>query len=151
MTIATANDVVVTGDLKTTTNDFTGTDVIGLVANNYVWVYHPIDDNGDNIVPPTTGYVHEIDAAILSVARSFLVQNWDQGAAVSVMGNDASKLTIKDAIAQKHRGPVGTGGATSIATGYLKNYIYDPRLMTLPPPYFLKPVSAPWGVSKLSE
>jgi len=151
VTIATANDVVVTGDLKTTTNDFTGTDVIGLVANNYVWVYHPVDKNGANIVPPTTGYVHEIDAAILSVAHSFLVQNWDQGAALSAMGDDSSKLTIKGAIAQKHRGPVGTGTATSIATGYLKNYVYDPRLMTLPPPYFLKPVSAPWGVSKLSE
>src|SRR5664280_2565056 len=151
VTIATANDVVVTGDLKTTTNDFTGTDVIGLVANNYVWVYHPVDKNGANIVPPTTGYVHEIDAAILSVAHSFLVQNWDEGAALSAMGDDSSKLTIKGAIAQKHRGPVGTGTATSIATGYLKNYVYDPRLMTLPPPYFLKPVSAPWGVSKLSE
>jgi len=148
VTIATANDVVVTGDLKTTTNDFTGTDVIGLVANNYVWVYHPIDRHDDNIVPPTTGYVHEIDAAILSVAHSFLVQNWDQGDALSAMGDDSSKLTIKGAIAQKYRGPVGTG---SIATGYLKNYVYDPRLMTLPPPYFLKPDSAPWGVSKLSE
>src|SRR5664280_2116215 len=131
VTIATANDVVVTGDLKTTTNDFTGTDVIGLVANNYVWVYHPIDKHDDNIVPPTTGYVHEIDAAILSVAHSFLVQNWDQGDALSAMGDDSSKLTIKGAIAQKYRGTVGTGTADSIATGYLKNYIYDPRLMTL--------------------
>jgi hypothetical protein len=99
----------------------------------------------------TANTPHEIDAAILSVAHSFLVQNWDKGAALSAMGDDSSKLTIKGAIAQKHRGPVGTGTATSIATGYLKNYIYDPRLMTLPPPYFLKPVSAPWGVSKLSE
>jgi len=168
VTIATANDVVVTGDLKTTTNDFTGTDVIGLVANNYVWVYHPVTcvvknctDNKKytqsdwatiygNLLS-TANTPHEIDAAILSVAHSFLVQNWDKGAALSAMGDDSSKLTIKGAIAQKHRGPVGTGTATSIATGYLKNYIYDPRLMTLPPPYFLKPVSAPWGVSKLSE
>src|SRR5664280_171461 len=131
VTVATANDIVVTGDLKTTTNYLTGTDVIGLVANNYVWVYHPVNNSGANIVPPTTGYVHEIDAAILSVAHSFLVQNWDKGAALSAMGDDSSKLTIKGAIAQKYRGTVGTGTADSIATGYLQNYIYDPTLMTL--------------------
>ena len=150
VTVATANNVVVTGDLKTTTNDLTGTDVIGLVANNYLWVHHPVNSSGNNILTSANS-VHEIDAAILSVLHSFLVQNWDQGAPLSTIGVDASKLTVKGAIAQKFRGPVGTGSGAGIATGYLKNYIYDPRLMTLPPPYFLKPVSAPWGVSKLSE
>lgn len=150
VTVATANDIVVTGDLKTTTNNFTGTDVIGLVANNYVWVYHPTNKHNQNVLSATDS-VHEIDAAILSVAHSFVVQNWNEGAPLSNSSNDATKLTVKGAIAQKYRGPVGTGSGSSIATGYLKNYIYDPRLMTLPPPYFLKPVSAPWGVSKVSE
>jgi len=120
------------------------------VANNYLWVHHPVNSSGNNILTSANS-VHEIDAAILSVLHSFLVQNWDQGAPLSTIGVDASKLTVKGAIAQKFRGPVGTGSGAGIATGYLKNYIYDPRLMTLPPPYFLKPVSAPWGVSKLSE
>jgi type II secretory pathway pseudopilin PulG len=150
VTVATANDIIVTGDLKTTTNNFTGTDVIGLVANNYVWVYHPTNTSNQNLLSAANS-VHEIDAAVLSVAHSFVVQNWNEGAAISNSSDDSTKLTVKGAIAQKYRGPVGTGSATSIATGYLKNYIYDPRLMTLPPPYFLKPVSAPWGVTKVSE
>jgi hypothetical protein len=150
VTVATANDIVVTGDLKTTTNNLGGTDVIGLVANNYVWVHHPVDAAGDNLLSSANS-VHEIDAAILSVLHSFLVQDWDQGAPLSTSGDQSSKLTVQGAIAQEFRGPVGTGSGSAVGTGYLKNYVYDPRLMTLPPPYFLKPVSAPWGVTKLTE
>src|SRR5664280_712430 len=165
VTIGTSNDIVVTGNLKTTTNNLTGSDVIGLVALNYVWVYHPVQciypscEGTDprswasvyrNLLPAATT-PYEIDAAILAVAHSFVVQEWGKGSSLS-NGSDSTKLTVKGAHAQKYRGPVGTGYSDgTIASGYLKNYIYDPRLMTLPPPYFLKPVSAPWGVSKLSE
>jgi hypothetical protein len=150
VTVATDHDIIVTGDLKTTTNDGTGTDVIGLVANNYVSVYHPVNGSDQNLLSAAQT-VHEIDAAILSVAHSFLVQNWNKGAPLSSTGDPTTKLTVRGAIAQKYRGPVGTGSAAGISTGYLKNYIYDSRLLTLPPPFFLKPVSAPWGVTKLTE
>ena len=48
-------------------------------------------------------------------------------------------------IAQKFRGPVGTGGA-SVSTGYTKNYSYDDRLQYRSPPYFLDPLEAEWEV-----
>ena len=44
--------------------------------------------------------VIEIDAAILALDHSFIVDNWDCG----LLG----ALTVKGAIAQKFRGPVGT-------------------------------------------
>ena len=76
-----------------------------------------------------------VSAAILSVKHSFTVQNFDQGAK---LGN----LTVFGGIYQYFRGPVGTGGGTG--TGYGKDYNYDTRLKSLPPPSFLDPEAAPW-------
>ena len=54
-----------------------GTDVVGLIAGGYVWVYHPLDNSGKNL--PGYHKVREIDAAVLSLRHSFVVQNWDHG------------------------------------------------------------------------
>lgn len=150
VTIGTADDIVITGNL--TYQNGTGnnsTDAIGLIPNHYVWVYHPVDSYGNNLLSSSNS-VHVIDAGILCVQDSFLVQNWAEGAALSD-GSTASSLTVNGSISQKFRGPVGTGNENSIASGYLKNYLYDGRLYYSPPPYFLAPKSAPWTVTQTTD
>jgi hypothetical protein len=139
VTIATADDVVVTDDLTVTS--LTGTDVIGLVAGNCVWVYHPVNSGGNNL---QAGSGITIQAAILALRHSFLVENWDQGSPVGT-------LTVTGGIAQKFRGPVATSSGGSIVTGYTKYYDYDSRLQHLQPPYFLKPTSSPWKITSLVD
>jgi hypothetical protein len=132
-TIAAADDVVVTADLYnstdtnlTGTTSPTGTATMGLVANQYVRVKHGCSGN-----PAVT-----IDAAILTLAHSFFVDNYDCG------GTPLGTLTVHGAIAQKFRGIVGQIGNS----GYLKNYNYDDRLATETPPYFLAPLRAGWKI-----
>ncbi|HEY6780777.1 MAG TPA: hypothetical protein VI111_07480, partial [Thermoleophilaceae bacterium] len=85
-----------------------------------------------------------VHAAILALQHSFIVDNWDCGAPLGT-------LNIDGAIAQRYRGPVGTGSGTSIATGYLKQYVYNDRLRYREPPYFLDPVQASWRISRETE
>jgi Tfp pilus assembly protein PilX len=134
LTLAAANDVVVTDDITTTSNaagTLTGPATLGLVANEYVRVMHPC--SGGN--PDTT-----IDAAILTLAHSFFVDNYNCG------GSSLGKLTVNGAIAQMFRGVVGQIGNS----GYLKNYNYDDRLSVILPPYLFDIQNTSWTVFRES-
>jgi type II secretory pathway pseudopilin PulG len=132
----------------------TGTAVLGLIASNYVRIYHPVQTGGTNnegncfesnldegTDPNKWGSLQNpwIYAAILSTAHSFLVDNFR-------CGNELGHLNVYGAIAQNYRGIVGTGSASSISSGYAKDYKYDTRLATDEPPYFLAPLKAGWKV-----
>lgn len=144
VTIAGADDVLVTGDL--TVDSTSGATAVGLIAGNCVWVYHPVRTTAyypSNLNSTTS--VSTIQAAILSLRHSFVVQNWNGGSALGT-------LTVYGAIAQKFRGPVGTGYSDgTIASGYAKAYTYDTRLSYLQPPYFLKATDAPYEVYNLTD
>jgi len=136
LTIGAQNDIIIKGN--TVYHQYpTGTDVLGLIANNDVDIYHPVNSSGVNqsgsLTDPT------VDAAILALDHSFYVQNWNKGAP---LGN----LTVNGVITQEFRGAVGTFGGTppTISTGYNKNYTYDTRLKYLSPPYFLSPTQSAW-------
>jgi hypothetical protein len=142
LTIASANDIVITGDVR----KLESADVVlGLIANNNVRVYHPVtrsnwnDPNSCTNAPGTMDQV-TIDAAILALTHSFTVDNYACGAALN-------RLNVTGAIAQKFRGAVGT----TKRTGYLKNYVYDDRLKYRSPPYFLDPIQAAWRVNRSNE
>jgi hypothetical protein len=142
VTVAAAHDVVVTGDL-TLADGGTGDDVVGLVGGTYVWVYHPIDTSAQNLAGAPV--VRQIQAAVLSLGHSFVVQNWSQG---QPLGN----LELLGALAQKMRGPVGaTDPATGRIAGYLKAYRYDSRFSSIQPPYFLKPGTNQWRVQDVTD
>lgn len=150
VTIAAENDIVITGDLRYK-DDTAGTDVLGLVANNSVEVYHPVNSGGNNVTLPNSfinGLLDNItiQAAILSLQHSFTVQNYQYG-------NPLGDLTVEGAIAQQYRGPVGTfnGWTGQQVSGYDKVYIYDNRLKYLSPPYFLDPVESAWQQSTWEE
>ncbi|MBX3067845.1 MAG: hypothetical protein KF867_08275 [Cryobacterium sp.] len=134
VTFAAENYVYVTGDI---TYSNSSTDVLGLVGNNAVWVWNPMDRYGDKLL---SGSDREIDAAIISVAHTFQVQNYEYT-------GKRGTLTVKGAIAQKFRGPVGTSSGGVIVNGYVKDYNYDPRFKYTAPPKFLNPDTTTYGVT----
>jgi hypothetical protein len=140
LTLGSENDVIVTGDLRAT-----GTSVLGLVPNNFARIYHPVTNRAGNACTNAANSPRDmtIDAAILSLQHSLIVDNYFCGAPLGT-------LTLTGAIAQRFRGPVGTGGA-AIATGYLKHYAYNDRLKFVNPPYFLSPLQAAWKVIRYTE
>jgi type II secretory pathway pseudopilin PulG len=144
LTVAAENDIVIDGDLVRDNES----GVLGLIANNFVRIYH---GHSGQVINPTTfdpecksgtesglGDV-AIDAAILAINHSFIVDHYD-------CGTSQGTLTVRGAIAQKFRGAVGTTGGN---TGYLKSYNYDDRLRFLTPPSFIKPEqSVDWTIGR---
>lgn len=149
LTIAAENDIIVDGNLcRGSCTSPTGNGMLGLIANNFVRVYHPYsaqqargDCSGGNNGSGLTGSASPsvIDAAMLSIQHSFIVDHYDCGSSLGT-------LTLHGAISQKFRGPVGTFGSSS--TGYSKNYNYDDRLHTISPPNFLDPVQSAWRIQR---
>ncbi|HUH80970.1 MAG TPA: hypothetical protein VLZ06_06550 [Solirubrobacteraceae bacterium] len=167
LTIAAANDVIVIGNLETTggasANEPTGTATLGLIATNFVRVYHPVKEtscgfegckntssscNESNMTAAeakenkelfgaaTEGLV--VDAAILSTKHSWIVDNY-------LCGNSLGTLNVWGSIAQYWRGPVGQGSHGFAS----KNYQYDERLATDQPPSFLSPTTTgAWKVER---
>jgi hypothetical protein len=142
-TLAAERYVYVTGDLKYRNSD---EDMLGLVGNNAVWVWNPLQYNYDK-KGDLTGYTslfstgdRTVEAAILSVSHTFMVQNYNKG---GVRGD----LYVKGAIAQKFRGPVATTNNGKLVNGYGKKYSYDRRFRTTAPPKFLSPVTTTYGIS----
>jgi hypothetical protein len=95
------------------------TDTLGILAENDV----VIQDNASTNL--------EIDASVMALQSSFMLENWDQGP-------PKGTLTVYGGIIQDQRGPVGTfNGATGQKlSGYSKNYSYDSRLLLDPPPFY---------------
>jgi hypothetical protein len=149
LTIAAENNVIISNDIRyaggrSAAND----DMLGLVANNFVEIMHPVNSSGQDIhyLPGSRRFADPwIDAAILSVEHSFRVQNYNRGSAFS------APIDVYGTIAQLYRGPVGTFSGSSTVTGYEKAYRYDPRLEFISPPHFLDPVQSAWSVRSWSE
>jgi hypothetical protein len=139
LTVAADNDIVVNGHLDRGDDGL----LLGLIANNFVRVYHPVTNDCSH---NAAGWLPNlrIQAAILALNHSFIVDNW-------ACGDPTGDLSVDGAIAQKFRGPVGTGNGTSITTGYRKDYEYNDRLRYREPPYFLDPVQAAWRIARQNE
>jgi hypothetical protein len=150
LTIASQDSIIITGD-TTYAGGLGGNDILGLVADNYVEIYHPVKCNSwygglcvnsDNL----TGSVSNVDvhAAILTVKHSFRVQAYRYGEFLQ-------DLTVYGSIGQQYRGIVGTFSGGNGVTGYEKDYTYDQKLRYTSPPHFLDPVASAWGVNTWAE
>ncbi|WP_298457772.1 hypothetical protein [uncultured Cellulomonas sp.] len=131
VTIAAENYIYAVGDVKLAD---ARRDMLGLIGNNAVFVWNPVTSSRQSLLG---GSNRRIDAAIMSVAHTFGVQNYDRG------GNRGT-LTVNGAIAQRFRGIVRGGSGTN---GYAKNYVYDERFTSVGPPKFLSPVNVTYGVN----
>ena len=177
LTIGSARDITITGDTVYNTAPDTAnpnsTDMLGLIANNFVQTYHPLKcvNSSNKVVyanawPAANMYMMSgspgmasgvtctnmtatpddltIHAAILALQHSFRVPEYHKGAKMD-------KLTVVGAIAQMYRGAVATSSGGTNVTGYQKDYIYDGRLAYQAPPYFLDPVTSAWRSTKWME
>jgi hypothetical protein len=146
LTIAAENNIVIVSNTTYANSGAGSSDLLGLVANQFVQVYHPVNSAGQNVSdnrnPTSTFQNPQIHAAILALGHSFIVQNYDEGATLGT-------LTVNGGIAQKWRGPVGTSGGSG--TGYLKNYGYDSRLQYASPPHAATLSSAAFRVNQWAE
>ncbi len=138
LTIAADNDVIINGKIIRE-----GSGMLGLIANNFIRVWHPYptqtsaESCGSG---PGEGISNlQIDASLLAIAHSFIVDHYNCGASLGT-------LTVNGSISQNFRGPVGTVG--SPGTGYLKSYTYDDRLRYMEPPNFLEPVKSSWRIQR---
>ena len=156
VTFTAENDILVTEDTTRVANSEA---LLGLIANGFVRVHHTITTTSPTFSATTNPEVTvitainssctnsattpknvDIDASILALTHSFMVDNYHCGASLGT-------LTVNGAIVQAYRGAVGkTGGI-----GYLKNYTYDPRLKYRSPPKFLDPVLAAWRTTTYNE
>jgi hypothetical protein len=150
LTIAARNDIIIEGSIQRAGGS---SGLLGLVANNFIRVKHPIcpeetpDCDGttsaqtgkgqcnDGVNGPGSLTNPQIDAAVLAIDHSFIVDHYDCGGSLGT-------LNVTGAIAQKFRGAVGT----TRGTGYKKNYVYDDRLRFQEPPHGFDPVKAAWHV-----
>jgi hypothetical protein len=167
LTLAADNNVYIVGN-TTYSGGTGGTDILGLIANNYIEVYHPVrtgsstsgcdgGSNGSyqgcsldipatNTAKPTSMTSQafrnpQINAALLTLLHSFRAQNYQYGT------TNVGTLNVTGAIAQKYRGIVTLIGVS----GYGKNYVYDQRLKYTSSPHFLEPVAAAWNVATWIE
>lgn len=143
LTIATENDIVIDGDVTRS-----GDAMLGLIANQFIRVANPSNHYDSTDPTKCDNYAvtanRQIDAAILSLQHSFTVDNY-------YCGHPLGTLTVNGVIAQKFRGPVGTGGASGAVTGYIKAYNYDDRMAYRSPPNFLDPVQSAWRIARYTE
>jgi Tfp pilus assembly protein PilX len=127
--------------------------VAGLIATNFVRVQHRVTrtaaqagdpENCTNVEQPPRGNVY-IDAAMLSVGHSFIVDNFACGAPLGT-------LHVTGALAQNFRGRVaGSPLGTGVDSGFVKDYNYDDRLKFRSPPYFLAPLISAWHIVRRNE
>jgi hypothetical protein len=136
MTAAAENFVYITSDITYADN---AQDILGVVGQNAVWVWNPMNSSGQALL----GNNRTIYAALLSVAHTFQVQNYN-------VGSPRGTLTIVGSIAQRFRGTVGTGTTSAVVTGYLKSYNYDARLTYASPPKYLTPTSTSYDMTQIA-
>ncbi len=151
VTIAAANDIIIDGSVTT---NLTGPAVMGMVANNFIRIMHGVTTRSGTTqgqcgsaanVPSQSLTSLRIDAAVLALNHSFIVDNFDCGAPIGGTPPSAG-LIVNGVIAQLFRGTVGTTSGGTSVTGYLKNYTYDDRLAVQQPPYLFDLASASWRV-----
>lgn len=175
LTIIAENDVIINGNIWTTGGkegeEPTGTAVLGLIADKYVRLYHPVHISSGACESGVTGkceatadacnsavedssetynnpVIKELGGALQSpyidAAILSTKNSWgvDNYACPDKAGEFAlGKITIWGSIAEDWRGRV-----TCCAAGgdYLKDYKWDSRLENLQPPDFLPPATTSW-------
>ena len=122
LTMGSSQDVIITDNLIYADDPIinpNSNDILGLIGED------------DVMISQSAPFDIQVYASIMALEDSFMVENWDIGPA-------RGTLQVYGGIIQVERGPVGTfSGATGQKlSGYSKNYIYDPRLINTPPPFY---------------
>ena len=143
-TVGSADKIVVVKDIKRTDTSASSNDVMGLLPNDSVEMWHPVSAVA-SVASRTeqlsqSAMPDEVHAAILCVNGSWKAENYHSGSAEGT-------YTLTGTLAQRYRGRM----AQSPYLDYTKQYIYDTRYKTLAPPRFLSPQRAAYGVVLWAE
>jgi hypothetical protein len=160
LTIASENDIIINGNITTATNEGVPTTnaMLGLIANNFVRIYHPLtgtreasytkcgsasNDLVETETTPKDMTTPTIYAAILAVKHAVIVDNFDCGSPT------IGPLKIYGAVAGLFSdGMTGTFSGTTAVSGYPYDLEYDDRLQVEEPPHFLNPIEASWTIQR---
>jgi Tfp pilus assembly protein PilX len=162
LTIASQNDIIINGSILTPTSPEdtpnatpTTNSLLGLIANNFVRIYHPVTTTRPknylscgSAANLTTGPEPDLNnpiiyAAILAVKHSFIVDNFDCGAP------SLGHLNLYGAVAGLFsNGMSGVINGTTLQSGYGYAANYDNRLQVEEPPHFLNPIQAAWYIQR---
>ncbi|MCL2091422.1 MAG: hypothetical protein FWH11_09435 [Micrococcales bacterium] len=120
--------------------------VLGLVGQAAVMIWHPVTATGVNILAVQDV---RIDGAVLSVAGTMAVQNYDLGA-------HRGNIVLFGAVAQKYLDPTECYGCTGAGwagntTGFGTDFTYDTRLQNIAPPKFLQPSITTFKATQVAE
>lgn len=105
----------------------------------------------------------QVDAAMLADSGTVFTPGFDTDAdtdsspiTASGSGSGPAYLGVFGAIAENYRGGFGAYDETSgtadfgsIVYGYGEDFVYDSRLLTSQPPWFITPKASPWQVTSL--
>ncbi|MBP7217132.1 MAG: DUF4900 domain-containing protein [Candidatus Omnitrophica bacterium] len=121
LTVGAARDIIIPDNIVYADNPIVNPqsdDVLGIIAERDVVI--------DNSAPQDL----EINGCVMAMDTSFMMEDW-------WIGPPKGVLTVLGGIIQDERGPVGTfnGFNGQKVSGYSKNYRYDSRLLTNPPPF----------------
>ncbi|SHE61499.1 PilX N-terminal [Desulforamulus putei DSM 12395] len=114
-----------------------GNDMLGLVANNNVWILGQYWFTGS--VTDVAPYDIAIQGVVFAINKGFGYETYDL--------YDKGTINLIGSLIQHQRLPVGLVGQT----GYSKNYSFDPRMNYQTPPHFLEPSEAGWEVDYWQE
>jgi len=163
LTIAAQNNVIINKSITTPTepeNSPTGVPttnaMLGLIANNFVRIYHPLTGTrGKKYKECKVGSAAEstnapedlkepiIYAAMLAVKHAVIVDNFDCGKP------ELGHLNVYGALAGLFsNGLTGIIEGTTVIHGYSYNANYDNRLQVEEPPHFLNPIQAAWYIQR---
>jgi len=117
VTVGASQDIIIPNNIVYADDprDGTSDDSLGIISEADVVI--------DDIAPSSL----EIDAAIMALNTSFMMENWDD----YMKGT----LTLYGGVIQDKRGPVGTFRGSTKVSGYDKNYVHDSRFISNPPPF----------------
>mgnify|MGYP001766030896 CR=1 FL=1 len=120
LTVGSSRDIIITNNILYANDPrlpgSTSTDTLGIIAESDVIID---EDAPDDL---------EIDASIMALNTSFMLEEWWTNGA-------RGTLSVFGGIIQKQRGPVGTFSGTTKVSGYSKHYNYDVRLLSSPVPF----------------
>lgn len=180
LTIAAENDVTVVWHTRYATG-VSGTDLLGLIANNFVEVYHPVErywysspswsnpSNGDRYCEYQGGGWWYCWDNVDVVTDEGTSRESDKNNPFRDAEIDAAILSVQHSFLVPQWGRPWSKGlddlsvtgviaqrfrgpvGTTSGSGYLKDYVYDTRLQYLSPPKFLDPVASAWTVATWAE
>lgn len=180
LTVASENDIVISGNITTTTNSSgtpIGNALLGLIANNFVRIYHPVEEtykghgtkeeecNGAdkyNTALKLCEYIDEAKGCDAPNSPSDMKEPTIYAAMLAVKHSvlvdnfdcgapSLGNLNVYGAVAGLFtNGFTGQFSGKSIVHGYPYNANYDNRLQVEEPPHFLNPIQASWHVQRES-